>query len=297
VNALVELDARAVDPITAERRRFRVGAGPTGVVVDPAKDRALVFSQWSGELTVVDLAEPSKRETQVLRLARPEAPALPPELARGRELFHVTRDVRLSFDGRACASCHPDGRADGLTWATPDGPRQTISLAGRAAGSGPYGWFGDHPTMKAHVTFTVARLGGLGFQSPADQKDLDALLAYVAALPAPSREGALVDEGVAALRARGRELFLSSETACVSCHLGDAADGKRYDVGSGDPREKRLSFDTPALRLIAGSAPYFHDGRYPTLLDLLRDPASKMGRSSQLSDDDRRALAAYLESL
>jgi mono/diheme cytochrome c family protein len=305
VDRLVELDTRAADPISAERRRFRVGAGPTGVVVDADTDRALVFSQWSGEISVVDLAEPAKADantntnatTKILRLARPEVPDLSPKLARGRALFHVTRDVRMSSDGRACASCHPDGRADGLTWATPDGPRQTISLAGRSAGPGPLGWFGDHPTAKAHIAFTVRRLGGHGFESAADREDFDALLAYLAAMPAPSREGALEAEGIPALRARGRDLFFAKETGCSDCHLGSSTDGRRHNVGSGDFREKRLSFDTPALRLVAGSAPYFHDGRYLTLMDLLSDPKSKMGRSAHLSQDDRRALVAYLESL
>jgi len=83
VDALVELDARAADPISAERRRFRVGAGPTGVAVDPARARALVFSQWAGAITVVDLAEPAREEPRLLRLARPERPALSPQIARG----------------------------------------------------------------------------------------------------------------------------------------------------------------------------------------------------------------------
>jgi mono/diheme cytochrome c family protein len=306
IDRLVELDTRAVDPISAERRRFRVGAGPTGVVVDAETDRALVFSQWSGEISVVDLAEPATTDantdtnttnTTILRLARPEVPDLSPKLARGRALFHVTRDVRMSSDGRACASCHPDGRADGLTWATPDGPRQTISLAGRGAGPGPLGWFGDHPTAKSHIAFTVRRLGGHGFETAADREDFDALLAYLTALPAPSREGALEAEGVPELRARGRDLFFARETGCSDCHLGASTDGRRHDVGSGDWREKRLSFDTPALRLVAGSAPYFHDGRYLTLMDMLSDPKSKMGRSAHLSLEDRRALVAYLESL
>jgi mono/diheme cytochrome c family protein len=319
INAVVELDARAVDPITAERRRFRVGEGPTGIAVDPARERALVFSQWRGELSIIDLAEPAKTEAHALKLARPQNAALSnlnsdsdsnsnsnsnsnshshsKRLERGRALFHVTRDVRMSFDGRACVSCHPDGRADGLTWATPDGPRQTISLAGRVEGSGPFGWFGDHPTAKSHVMFTVSRLGGLGFQDADDKEDLEALMAYVAALPTPSREGALVDGGALELRARGRDLFHAAETGCATCHLGTSGDGRRHDVGSGDAREKRLSFDTPGLRFIGGSAPYFHDGRYPTLMDLLSDPKSKMGRSAHLPEADRRALAAYLESL
>ena len=40
-------------------------------------------------------------------------------------------DRRISADGRVCASCHPDGREDGVAWVTPEGPRQTPMLAGR----------------------------------------------------------------------------------------------------------------------------------------------------------------------
>src|SRR5690606_10116177 len=36
---------------------------------------------------------------------------------RGRDLFHTGGDRRLSTGGAmACASCHPEGRADGLSW-------------------------------------------------------------------------------------------------------------------------------------------------------------------------------------
>lgn len=297
VNTLVELDMRSVDPITAQRRRFSVAPGPTGVVVVEASNQALVWSQWAGALTVVDLSEPRKPE-MMLRLAAPEKPALSAHLAKGRELFYRTRDVRMSSDGRACASCHPEGRADGLTWATPDGPRQTISLAGRVAGSGPFGWFGDHPTAKQHVLFTISRLGGHGFKNQSDLNDFEALMDYVAALPISGRKGALSEEGAAELQKRGKEIFFSKDAGCADCHLGgDGSDGKRHDVGSGSPLEARLSFDTPALKWLSGSAPYFHDGRYLTLMDLVSDPQSKMGSSAQLPEADRRALLAYLESL
>lgn len=297
VDTLVELDMRSVDPITAQRRRFTVASGPTGVVVNEALNQALVWSQWAGAVTVVDLSE-TRKEAMILKLAAPEKPALTPQLSKGRELFYRTRDVRMSSDGRACASCHPDGRADGLTWATPDGPRQTISLAGRVLGSGPFGWFGDHPTAKQHVLFTISRLGGHGFQTQSDLNDFEALMAYAAALPISGRQGSLKENGIEELQKRGKELFFSKETGCSDCHVGgDGTDGKRHDVGSGSTLETRLSFDTPSLKWVSGSAPYFHDGRYSTLMELLSDPKSKMGSSAQLPELDRRALAAYLESL
>lgn len=296
---VVELDARSADPISAERRRFGTGEGPTGIVIDEAARRALVFSQFSLELTVIDLSPDQKGEAvSALPLARPAETPADQQIALGRTLFHATRDVRLSFDGRACASCHPEGRADGLTWATPDGPRQTISLADRVVGSTPYGWFGDHPTARQHVRFTVKRLGGSGLEENADdERDLKALLAYLEHLPAPSRAGALVDAGHDEAVVRGRALFQSADTGCSTCHLGDKGDGQKHDVGSGVPGEASTKFDTPALHLVSTSAPYFHDGRYRTLDEMLSDPKSKMGHSSQLSPEARRDLVAYLESL
>jgi cytochrome c peroxidase len=97
---------------------------------------------------------------------------------------------------------------------------------------------------------------------------------------------------------RGRQLFSSAEAECSSCHDPDRAfsDGSLHEV---DPRpsEKGKSYDTPSLRFVTGTAPYFHDGRYATLEDLLTAPDHTMGHSLHLSRDDRLALAAYLGSL
>ena len=62
---------------------------------------------------------------------------------------------------------------------------------------------------------------------------------------------------------------------------------------SGDERE----FDTPSLTRVGLTGPYFHDGRYQSLDDLLFDPNSKMGKTASLEGDQRTALRAYLESL
>ena len=56
-------------------------------------------------------------------------------------------------------------------------------------------------------------------------------------------------------------------------------------------------FDTPSLRFVAGTAPYFHDGRYATLRDVLAHTDGTMGATSHLSDEEKDALEAYVETL
>ena len=56
-------------------------------------------------------------------------------------------------------------------------------------------------------------------------------------------------------------------------------------------------FDTPGLGFLEGRAPYFHDGRYQTLRQLLLASDGKMGHTAQLSNADLNALEAYLRTL
>lgn len=61
--------------------------------------------------------------------------------------------------------------------------------------------------------------------------------------------------------------------------------------------DRTAGFDTPSLRFLGQSAPYFHDGRYATLDELLRGVDGTMGHTAHLDDGDRRTLEAYLEAL
>ncbi len=134
IDAVVAYDGASTRPRQAERRRFAVPEGPTGIAIDSATSRAFVWSQFARALSVVDLKSESAEGGNVQSAALPrhrQAVADDEVVALGRRLFHAAGDERLSGDGRACASCHPDGRDDGLVWSTPNGPRQTPMLAGR----------------------------------------------------------------------------------------------------------------------------------------------------------------------
>src|SRR5262249_20842621 len=126
-------------------------------------------------------------------------------LALGRVLFHMVGDDRISHDGRACASCHPDGRDDGLTWSTPNGPRRSITLAGRVNEPAPFSWTGSERSLHEHVGITFTRLKGNGGLR---SMELDALIEYVQTL-APPPVVTSADPAVRAKIARGSDIFHS----------------------------------------------------------------------------------------
>lgn len=293
-DSVLVLDARGADPIAFERARLHVGAGPAGLALVKETRQLVVLSSFARELARFDLDAKGMAAVPVrMRLPEHSEPALDRELRRGRELFHTTLDARISRDGRACASCHPDGRDDGLVWTSPDGRRQTKMLAGQLTGSAPYGWFGEHTVLEEHLADTVARLGGTGFGHTSDKPDLRALARYALSLRAPvTRSGSELERV-----AQGKELFENDVTGCSGCHRDGGTDGSAYDVGSGVKGERRKSFDTPSLQLVAGTAPYFHDGRYTSLRELLIETDGKMGHTGSLAPSDLDALEAYLRTL
>lgn len=285
LDAVVAYDATLTDPSAAPLRRFDAPPTPTSVALD---GRALlVWSELARTLMRIDLdvsAPPGATRSVVLWARDGAEPSS--QLLRGRYLFHTSRDTRIAR-GRACASCHPEGRDDGLVWSSPDGRRQTPMLAGRVPSTAPFGWSGEHPTLEEHLDHTFQRLDGIGlFAAPAD---LAALVAYVQSLPLPALPGRPTD-GVA----RGRAVF--DDAGCGRCHRDGGTDRSAHDVGSGRA-DGRRAFDTPSLSRVGRTAPYFHDGRYATLTDLLADPKTGMFEPATLSGDDRTALATYLETL
>jgi mono/diheme cytochrome c family protein len=304
VDKVMEYDASSTTPAGGFRRAIDVASGPTGIAIDPTTEQAVVWSSFDRVVSLFSLAEPvvdpkdvKARKAkapppviEVIKLAPPSSP-LSTEAALGEKLFHKAGSAKISKDGRACASCHPDGRDDGLVWSTPDGPRQTIFLAGRVEREAPYGWLGKHGSLKEHITVTMKNLKGSG----ASDEELGALVAWLRAMKAPPRAKAAA---IGAKEQHGRELFNSSALQCGTCHAEKTgfSDHESHDVASATGADVSRQFLVPSLRFVAGSGPYFHDGRYASLGELLQKN-DRMGDTKSLSQDDRDALEAYLRTL
>lgn len=295
IDSLVAYDATSAAPSTVEKARWDVGSGPTGVAVDSGHQRAVVWSQFERSIDVIDLSKvesPGSGDSHAKpdRIAlKPIPNAMPLAVVLGRQIFHSVGDSRVSKDGRACASCHPDGRDDSITWATPDGPRRTIMLAGRLQGTEPFAWGGTSKDVRDHLHHTFERLNGQGLRNV----ELEALVAYVESLPPPPRT-ANEDQ---ALVAKGQAIFNSKDAECSTCHAEGGTDKRNHDIHSRATADKKPLFDTPSLRFVGGRAPYFHDGRFETLRDLLLKTDGTMGHTKQLKPGEVDALEAYLRTL
>jgi DNA-binding beta-propeller fold protein YncE/mono/diheme cytochrome c family protein len=201
----------------------------------------------------------------------------------GRALFHTQTSV-----GLACASCHPEGRDDGLVWQfDTEGTRRTQSLAGDITDRAPYHWAGDEPDLPTLMDDVFAtRMAG---PQPTNSQHtmLPAFLERVQA-PAPS---SMLDQAAVA---RGQVLFQATETACTTCHNGPLFTNHTIvNVGTGG------SFKVPSLLGVGARAPYLHDGSAPTLADRFgpQGGGDLHGHTSQLTAAQISDLVAYLQSL
>ncbi|NUP11034.1 MAG: c-type cytochrome [Polyangiaceae bacterium] len=296
VDAVIAYDAASAEPSEVERIRWNVPAGPTGVALDSARRRAVVFSQFERVLQILDLAEidkmasPSDPKEQRITLSPLKTP-MTLSMLLGRQIFHSTGDARISSSNVACASCHVDGREDGLVWASPDGPRRTRSLVNALGETAPYGWDGERKDIASFLQLEFRRLHGQGLRNV----QLESLLTYVDSLKPPQVAAPSTD---ATLIAKGKTVFASPAAGCASCHVGGASDGKVHDIGSRTGNDRRATFDTPSLFGVAGRSPYFHDGRFDTLDSLLLTPHADSGKEPPpLDAAQREALVAYLRSL
>lgn len=283
----ITLDATSAYPRVVAR--FSTGRGPAAmarvdethlVVWSPLARSVARFAIDAGGEGPHDPVD----ETELARTRPIDAKVL-----LGRELFSRNGDARISKDGLACATCHPDGRDDGLVWQTPRGDRRPRTLAGNITRETRFGWGAEHSNIQSHVKETMKRLRGTGL--PDD--DLGAIFAYLSSLP-PMPLADLPREPQAL---RGAELFASERAACATCHVPENGftDNKAHTLGSYELNV------TPSLIGVGKRTRLYHDGRFASfeaLLDQRNDEwFVAMGGAWRLTPDERKDLAAYLRTL
>ena len=272
--------------LTATLTSGKDRCGPDGVAID-ASGNVLVWCSFTRSVERIDFVDPKGALASATKLnAGPQlvATTLTEKQHTGMVLFHSAEAQISQRGGLACASCHPDGRADGLSWRIDKKELQTPLLAGRVVGTHPFKWDGGDADLRTSLTSTMKRLGGFGL----DPQSTDALAQYLEGLPTvrtPTRDAVAVS--------RGKKLF--ADQGCRTCHDGaNYTDQEKHKFGG-----TLAESDTPSLLGLAASAPYFHDGSAATLEALLRDRGAVHGMSETAKLDDKQVadLTAFLETL
>lgn len=286
------------------RGHIEVGKNPRGVLLN--RDNTLLFVHNVLDGTLTTLQTSNLAELDVLPLTNV---GVPTNVLIGTQFFYSAADTRISREQwLSCANCHFDGLSDGRVWhGFPDGPRNTPLLFGLQE-TAPYTWSGRWDEL-ADLELKIRYLQvGSGLTDlamphlPQDSphaglsEDLDALVQYILALQAPPANP-LAGRVESSLVSRGEEVF--SEQGCADCHAAPAfTNNQQTDVGTDGSELERVDggYVTPSLRWLWLSAPYFHDGRAPTLGDVFRLPGAHQ-LLGVISEGDIDALITYLMTL
>ncbi len=289
-------------------RRVKLpGLGPRGLAL--AGDRVYAAEYFSDALAVVDLARLAPADNtppySAVDQRGDDAAAVsslalgaPPKWTlrrRGEQLFH---DAYLcAQQWQSCASCHPDGRVDGLNWdLLNDGegnPKNTKSMLFS---------HDTPPAMAEGVRMSAEEAVRSGIKhvlfSEPKEEDAEAIDEYLKSLrPLPSPH--LVEGRPSPAAQRGKSLFFG-EADCALCHPApEFTDLQSHEADSPDERGRLPRLDTPTLIEAWRTSPYMHDGRYETIEEVLivgrhglRTPAAK-----RLTEEQLRELAAFVLSL
>lgn len=281
------------------RAQIPVGSGPRGVVLNADNTRLYVHNLLENSITTITTANLEIEDTLVIS----SQVRVSTDVLLGMQAFHTAADPRLTTDsGLSCATCHFDGMSDGRVWSvypTEGGQvARNTPLLYALPETVPYTWTGAWDELADIEVKIRGFMAGAGLVEDLDptssisattfhagqSPDLDVLTAYLVALEAPRSAPPQPADQVA----RGAEVF--AQQACATCHVGTVGTNlQQVDVGTGG------AFDTPSLRWLWLSAPYFHDGRAQTLRQVFElDGDHSLVGILPAADID--ALTAYLLS-
>lgn len=226
------------------------------------------------------------------------------DLLLGDLLFHspYTLGPKAQALGMSCQSCHPNGATHGTLFIAGLSDRAgNVDLSSALLSSGaddgvanavnvpslrgcrytaPYGRDGRTGSLAQFIQDVVSvELDG----EPLPRRELAALVRYVldldflpnANLDARNR----LSERASPAARRGERAFETPRAgfagaSCASCHPGSSffRDGRSHRIGSGAPPSPTAidgGYETPTLLGLAETAPYFHDGRFASVRDVV----------------------------
>jgi len=273
------------------RRRLKLaGNGPRSIAIIGTK--AYVGEYFTDSISVLDIAPDSRPVAKAIALG----PKQEMTVVRKGEMYF--NDAQLCFQmWQSCATCHPDGRTDGLNWdLMNDGmgnPKSTKSLL-LSHVTPPVMITGIRADSK-HCVRAGIRFIQFAVRPEEDAKALDAYLASLTPIPSPF----LINGELSESAKRGKVLF-EKKAGCAMCHSGKYfTDLEKYDVGTGKDSEAKKEFDTPTLIEAWRTAPYLYDGRAVTIVELLKkkyNPKDQHGTTTKLTPKEKTDLAEYILS-
>jgi YVTN family beta-propeller protein len=285
--------------------RIPVRENPRGIAVAPDGATAWVANTLDDSLAVIDL----KRLEAVDRVEL-GGPRHTTHLRWGERLFH---SARITFQRQfACATCHPDGHVDGLTYdIEADGigvsPVDNRTLRG-IYDTDPFKWEGTNPSLArqcgARLAVFFTRL------APFNPEELRALNDYTVTIPRPPNRHRPLGAPLTEAQRRGKLLFerlrtndgreIPPEGRCITCHFPPYfTDRSRRDVGTKQALDRQGKFDVPHLNNIYDSAPYLHNGMADTLEEIWTrfNPYDRHGVTNDMTKDQLNDLIEYLKTL
>jgi YVTN family beta-propeller protein len=291
--SVVDVPARIARPFRVRQRIAVPGNGPRAILA--TSNMLYVANYYSDSISAIELSTDKLPVTSINL-----GPVSPPSLARKGEAWF--NDARLCREGwQSCASCHAsDARMDAIKWdLLNDGignPKNAKSLL-FAHLTPPAMARGVRSNAEAAVRAGIQHI--LFTEQPDEVPQ--AMMAFLESLqPLPSPH--LVDGQLSEAARRGQLLFADDQVGCTRCHKPPwRTDLKLHDVGTSGRYDEpgANQFDTPALIELWRTGPYLHDGAAATVRDVFttRNPQGRHGKTSQLTEQQRDDLAAYLLSL
>jgi cytochrome c peroxidase len=299
-----------------------------GIAVDHAGARAYVDGRNTHNVVVLNIVPSDPLNTVSVDgdpIERLVKDPMPDELRLGQRLFYTANSSAFPVTQNfwvSCSTCHLEGQTDAVTWLFVVGPRDTPSNAGGPINTGFLLRQALRNSVADYDTTINLEQGGFFHRTNTTQKPLlDALARFVNyAVSFPQNPNRSPDGTLTAQQSQGKDLF---QQRCATCHSGDYL----TDSGAGNPTldlngpillhdigtcqttgqfpdqpaadevvgkmHTACDFDTPTLRGIFATPPYFHDGSAATLRDVL----DRLPAAAAMPDGDKASLLEYLKTL